>query len=349
MGPWSHNRSKSVLLSAAQMLGRPCGLMDVGASGGIDRRWEKVKPFLQIIGLEPNPDELRKLEETKTENVRWLPFALSDTEGDYPLYVTRAPTNTSMLLPNPKALEWLHYDLSGFDIIDKMIVPCATLDGLIDRYGLQLDAIKLDTQGTELHILRGGTTAIAQQVFSVQTEVEFIEMYQGQPMFCDVHQYLVGHGFELIDVGDARYIKPKDTTGVGGHKGVLLSADALYFRRVDRLLDRSVERNLLEQLGAAIVICLAYGYPDYALAAVRAFSGSGLLDSDRGTTLVEGLQSIQHWSKRIPVFPGRETLAKIFRELHAVFHVTTNAEVLNFIGNRTASMLPDMAEDGKSR
>jgi precorrin-6B methylase 2 len=37
--------------------GQPVTLMDVGAAGGVDQRWQLAGPHLHVVGLEPNPDE----------------------------------------------------------------------------------------------------------------------------------------------------------------------------------------------------------------------------------------------------------------------------------------------------
>jgi Methyltransferase FkbM domain len=53
-----------------------------------------------------------------------------------------------------------------------------------------VDAIKLDTQGSELDILRGATHVLP-TVSLIDIEVEFNELYDGQPLFCDVDRFLV--------------------------------------------------------------------------------------------------------------------------------------------------------------
>jgi hypothetical protein len=59
-----------------------------------------------------------------------------------------------------------------------------------------VDVVKLDTQGSELDVLRGATEALA-TVRLLEVEVEFNEMYAGQPLFGDVDRYLRARGFVL--------------------------------------------------------------------------------------------------------------------------------------------------------
>ncbi len=50
------------------------------------------------------------------------------------------------------------------------------LDGLSD-----IDLIKIDVQGAELDVFRGGGKALANALMVI-TEVEFVELYTGQPL-----------------------------------------------------------------------------------------------------------------------------------------------------------------------
>merc|ERR1712072_1326274 len=49
-------------------------------------------------------------------------------------------------------------------------------------------------QGYELAVLKGAEAILA-EVLVVQTEVEFVEMYEGQPCFAEVDQFLRRAGF----------------------------------------------------------------------------------------------------------------------------------------------------------
>src|SRR5262249_24052118 len=57
-------------------------------------------------------------------------------------------------------------------------------------------ALKLDTQGSELSIMRGGERALA-TCSLVDIEVEFNPIYQRQALFCDVDRFLCDRGFVL--------------------------------------------------------------------------------------------------------------------------------------------------------
>jgi hypothetical protein len=99
------------------------------------------------------------------------------------------------------------------------------------------DYLKMDVQGAELDILRGAARALS-SVLVVQTEVAFVEMYRGQPLFADVDAELRRHGFmfhRFFGIA-GRAFKPfvKDSN-LGDTFSQQLWGDAVYVRDLMRL------------------------------------------------------------------------------------------------------------------
>ncbi len=59
-----------------------------------------------------------------------------------------------------------------------------------------MDAIKVDTQGSELEILEGAKETL-RSVNLIEIEVTFNPKYDGQPLFAEVDQFLRSQGFVL--------------------------------------------------------------------------------------------------------------------------------------------------------
>ena len=85
----------------------------------------------------------------------------------------------------------------------------------IDR----IDLLKLDIQGGELAALCGAANLLERAAVKVLiSEVEFVELYEGQPLFCSIVGFLARYGYGL-------YALPKL---VPDELGQLCWADAVF-------------------------------------------------------------------------------------------------------------------------
>ena len=80
--------------------------------------------------------------------------------------------------------------------------------------------LKMDTQGTELQVLAGASRSLS-QVYIIETEMELVPLYVGQPLATDVCAVLRDAGFVPVAL-DVAFADP--TTGE------LLALDGLFRR-----------------------------------------------------------------------------------------------------------------------
>ena len=87
-------------------------------------------------------------------------------------------------------------------------------------------------QGSELDVLRNGEVKLAAALV-VEVEVEFVELYKGQPLFGDIHRFLADRGLvfhKLVDLG-GRTFRPIQVPQVPRMPmSQLLWADAVFVR-----------------------------------------------------------------------------------------------------------------------
>jgi len=223
----------------AEILGTdiPVDIVDIGASP-IDG-----KPVYQnlldrgqarVIGFEPDPAALRALERTKGAAETYLPYAIGDGEA-HTLHLCEAPGMSSLLRPNAALLANYH-GFSDWGVVrDTRPVQTVRLDDV--REIAEIDFLKIDIQGAELMALRGGARQLA-RCGVVQTEVEFLPMYEGQPLFSDVELYLRGLGFAFHKFSSTAspVLKPLQVgNSPAGGLSQLLFADAVFVRDFTRL------------------------------------------------------------------------------------------------------------------
>jgi len=123
-----------------------------------------------------------------------------------------------------------------------------------------VDFLELDTQGTELEILKGADRFLASSVVGLQTEVEFSSLYDAQPLFAAVDEYLRGFGFMLFDLTRNRYRRAAMARDLVT-RGQLLWGDAVYLQDYRRFSGDTAKERVLK----LCVVAGLLGFHDYAL------------------------------------------------------------------------------------
>jgi FkbM family methyltransferase len=138
-----------------------------------------------------------------------------------------------------------------------VVLEAVGLDDVMIREGLgPPDILKLDTQGSELEILRTAGQAL-QGTSLVEVETEFFPMYRGQPLFADVGTLLRSSGFELLYLD--RHFEQRRVIFKGLSRGQLIDADALYGKSPSQL-----RHWLPERIAKYIILLCHYGHLDMA-------------------------------------------------------------------------------------
>ncbi len=242
-----HNRSYGPIPKSLQSVLSTSKLqaVDVGAAGGMPAHWSPYKAVLDIDAFEPDVAEFHRLSARREEAIRWHPFALAGQSGTRDFYELRRPTGSSLLPPNPEVLG-CYASPSYYDVKTTRRIDCLSLGDFLRSIGRSPQLLKLDTQGTELEILQSLDPSQLASVLAVEVEVEFLELYAGQPLFVDVHRFMIGSGFQLADLRTHRayrtdgreeraYLRRVLKIGVGKPtlSAQLVAGDALYLRTGD--------------------------------------------------------------------------------------------------------------------
>lgn len=176
------------------------------------------------------------------------------------LHRTMAPTCTSLYRPN-EPLNSRFHNLDVASLRDTAQIQTISIDDFTAMAGIErIDFVKIDIQGAELEAFQGGAKSLASSV-AIVSEVEFIELYESQPLFADVDRELRGQGFmfhKFLSL-EGRSLKPVVVNHNLNAATWHLWADAMYIRSManwSRLDPQSLVRlGLLAHL---------YGSPDVA-------------------------------------------------------------------------------------
>lgn len=248
-----------------EALGFSCRIkvVDIGANPIDDT--PPYAPLLQkgladIVGFEPNPEALATLQAMKGPHETYLPYVIGDgTRRE--LKFCRASGMTSLFEPDPGLLGLFHGFSQWSEVLSREPVDTMRLDDVPETAGL--DLLKIDIQGAELMVFENAIDRLTGALV-VQTEVEFVPMYRGQPLFSDVDRFLRGHGFLLHRFEDpvSRVVKPLAVgDDVMAGMSQQLWTDAIYvkdFTRPERL-------TTAQWLKLAVILHECYGSYDMAM------------------------------------------------------------------------------------
>lgn len=187
----------------ARVLGdRRLSVLDVGARGGPIDFLTRFPDRVDTVLCEPDPAERDRLTARGFEVIDSL---LGAAAGEASLNITRNPGNSSTLEPDGPMLAYYAGDRARFDVMQRIALPVRTLDSVVTERGRPFDAIKLDTQGSELAILEGGETARPLLWF---TEVSSAHLYRDQGTLFEIGGLLHARGYVMADLA-LRRVRPK--------------------------------------------------------------------------------------------------------------------------------------------
>ncbi|SFT55585.1 methyltransferase, FkbM family [Halomonas saccharevitans] len=227
-------------------------VVDIGANpidGEPPYKAHLDRGMVSLVGFEPQRQALAKLNAMKGPNELYLPYAVGDGKPTR-LYLCQAPGMTSTLKPNTTLLN--HFQ--GYPLWGKVnqveVVDTVRLDDL-GEVG-QIDWLKIDIQGGELTVFQNAEKKL-KDTLVIQTEVNFIHLYENQPLFAETDQWMRDHGFMLHTLLEERKrLYAPMVLGGQIHQGInqLTTADAVYIPTFERM--ETLGCNALKKLGVIV-------------------------------------------------------------------------------------------------
>lgn len=284
---------------------------DVGASSGIDPRWNRFGDLVTAILFEPDENEYQKLVQQKQKNQIIINSALLDRKTEVDFNVCEKQACSSIFDPDYDLIGQF-YDSQRFKVIKKIRVQAETMDNFLNAKRIpRVDFMKVDTQGSELLILKGAEKTL-QETIGVEVEVEFISLYKNQALFADVNNYLTGQNFQLFDLKRYFWKRNLSKNSLQRGKGQMVFGDALYFKTPEYLCSlRGVDHSLVSR---ACCIYLAYGHDDLAFKLISLAQAKQIISQKQG---LEVKELIEKFRKRqlLPQFLGRGKLSSLLLKL----------------------------------
>lgn len=185
--------------------GRTC--FDVGANvGQTIIKLLKGLDQPKIHSFEPSTKIFKSLEAKRSSmgdawrNVELHRLALSDESGvsefrNYEKHVLSSMLPLSSDQRNP-------FVRDKDQITEVEVVQVQTLDDFVAAHGIDhIDLLKIDTQGADLRVLKGGQKTFERSaIHSVFVEMNFEPLYEGQGRPSEIIEFLAARGLYLVDI-----------------------------------------------------------------------------------------------------------------------------------------------------
>jgi hypothetical protein len=190
--------------------------------------------------------------------------SLLDPSTDFFQYYAELPVG-------PVLRDFTYHDM--LEVRREVDVEVVSLDELLNQGELPYrdppDFLSIDTQGSELSIIKGAKRAIIDNVLGMVVEVEIKEMYSNQPRLGDIVRLLEEFGFHFAGFPYLQEVNTfRGPVGFRG-KGFPAFGDALFLRRAtDPAAMTGTPEERFRKLRKLAFISVNFGYIEYALDAL---------------------------------------------------------------------------------
>ena len=186
-------------------------IFDIGAHYGESVQYfKKLFPESIIYSFEPDPESFDVLSSKHIDGVSYYNQAISDFDGCATFYRNKISHTNSLFKVNLNSKDSIGITsakinndkqyLSGFNSEYK--VSATMLDSFTKKHCIEkVDLLKIDVQGAECHVLRGGQNSL-KTTRAIVLEISFFDYYEHQTSFLNVESILSPLGFKLYSISE---------------------------------------------------------------------------------------------------------------------------------------------------
>lgn len=197
-------------------------VIDIGANIGQSAKlFHNIFPHSFIYSFEPLDDCFSKLQSNTKHinNFKAFKIALGDKKGTQKIYKNDYTPSSSLL-----KMDNLHKNIFPFTSHETIeTVEIDTLDNIIAKLDLKTNILlKIDVQGYEDKVLIGSINVL-KRIKVIIIECTFKELYEGQPSFSDIYDFLYKNGYIYAGTFGDEMRSPID--------GTPLQADCIFINK----------------------------------------------------------------------------------------------------------------------
>ena len=151
------------------------------------------KSLARVIGFQPNEIECDRLIEAARGRHDYLPILLGDGEM-HPFHHCADPAWSSMLPPNAPLLALFQTLEDATRVVETEERSTVRLDDVAEAEGA--DLMRIDARGGTRALFEGAARTLKNAIV-IHTVVEFVSLYEDQPLFAEIDEYLRACGFQF--------------------------------------------------------------------------------------------------------------------------------------------------------
>ncbi len=173
-------------------------IIDVGCRWGFEAHiYDPDIPF-DYWGFDPDEKECARLASKAPENYSFIATCLGSAQQDSVVFNTKEPACSSLYRPVEFYSQNYKF-MSDTECTDVSKTKITRLDSWCKENSVdRIDYLKIDTQGSELEIIRG-CGALLNSVVALDVEVQFNPMYENVPPFWQIDSALRQAGLVLYN------------------------------------------------------------------------------------------------------------------------------------------------------
>ena len=171
-------------------------IIDIGANEGqFANKILSIFPNIEVHCFEPLKDAYQELQRNfkNQQNVHLYNCGLGESNSEKEIFKNEYSPSSS-LLPMLD-LHKVNFDYA-VDVVPERIT-IRKLDEVMEDKVKRPLLVKIDVQGYEMFVLKGGQSVI-KQADVVIIETSFYPLYSGQPLFEDIYDYFKNAGYKYV-------------------------------------------------------------------------------------------------------------------------------------------------------
>jgi FkbM family methyltransferase len=191
------------ILRMPELEAAPPVLVDIGAARGMHPPWRSIAEYSVCVAFEADERELGSVTSEAAGFRKLTTFnciASERASESEPFHLTASPYCSSRLRPRPEELR--RYAFAPLFRVERTVdVRARDLPSVLSELGLdRIDWLKIDSQGTDLRLLRSLGDELAGRTLVVELEPGIIDAYDGEDRLEDVLAEMNGRGFWMSDL-----------------------------------------------------------------------------------------------------------------------------------------------------